>query len=157
MAKNSFKIIVLSILTVAATLTSCNRKTVYDHYMHTPIVGWEKNDTLSFYVSPMTESTTYTEELGLRVNGAYPFMDLCLVVEQRIIPSNIVLRDTVNCKLADDNGQMKGHGISFYQYNIPITELQLSEGDSIEVFIRHNMKREILPGISDVGIKLSKK
>lgn len=156
MAKNSIKLTILTLLTVAATLVSCNRKTVYDHYVHTPIVGWEKNDTLSFYLSPMAESATYKEELGLRVNGAYPFMDLCLVVEQHVLPGNLVLRDTVNCKLADNMGQMKGHGISFYQYNIPVTELRLGEGDSLVVFIRHNMKREILPGISDVGIKLSK-
>ncbi len=153
---NSIKLITIALLTVAATLVSCNRKTVYDRYGHTPITGWEKNDTLSFYVSPMAEGGNYAEELGLRINGAYPFMDLCLVVEQRILPGNLTLRDTVNCQLADNNGQMKGHGISFYQYNIPITELKLSKGDSLQVFIRHNMKREILPGISDVGVKLTR-
>ena len=31
------------------------------------------------------------------------------------------------------------------------------KGDSIIVSVRHNMKREILPGISDIGYMLIKK
>jgi hypothetical protein len=37
-----------------------------------------------------------------------------------------------------------------------VRQLQLQEGDSLHVVVRHNMKREILPGIFDVGIKLLK-
>ena len=33
---------------------------------------------------------------------------------------------------------------------------QMHQGDSIHVAIRHDMKREILPGVSDIGIKISK-
>ena len=50
---------------------------------------------------------------------------------------------------------MKGHGISTYQYNFHLTTLTLNEGDSLHIAVRHNMKREILPGISDIGIRLS--
>ena len=157
MSKNNLNLVIILMLTVATTFVSCNRKTVYDRYGHTPITGWEKNDTLSFHISPMEQDGEYAEELGLRINGAYPFMSLWLVVEQRIYPRNVTLRDTVICRLADSMGNIQGHGISYYQYKIPVIELQLAKGDSIDVFIRHNMKREILPGISDVGLKLTRR
>ena len=148
---------VLILFTVATTWMSCNRKTVYDQYGHTPIAGWEKSDTLQFSVKPMEAAGTYAEELGLRINGAYPFKGLTLIIEQHIYPAETVVRDTLNCALTDDNGNATGKGISYYQYNIPMKDLQLKQGDSLQVFIRHNMKREILPGISDVGLKMVRK
>lgn len=64
--------------------------------------------------------------------------------------------DTIQCKLIDKNGATTGQGISYYQYNFPINVYQLNKNDSIHVTIRHDMKREILPGISDIGLKVVK-
>ena len=50
-------------------LAACNGATVYDTYVHTPIAGWEKNDTLSFEVAPLPETGHYQESLGLRITG----------------------------------------------------------------------------------------
>jgi gliding motility-associated lipoprotein GldH len=149
--------IILSAITVASALASCNRKTVYDQYGHTPLAGWERNDTLSFAVRPMENDGVFKEEVGLRINDSYPFMDLCLIVEQTVFPANITRSDTLNCKLVDSNGKAKGKGLSYYQFNFHLTDLQLVKGDSLHVSIRHNMKREILPGIADIGLRLSRK
>ena len=43
-----------------------------------------------------------------------------------------------------------------YQYIFPLKTLPLEKDDSLFIEIRHDMKREILPGITDVGIKLSR-
>ncbi|MBR1688355.1 MAG: gliding motility lipoprotein GldH [Prevotella sp.] len=148
----------LAAVAAAALLTgmaACNRKTVYDHYSHTPVAGWERNDTLSFDIKPMAAGGEYREEVGLRINDAYPFMGLSLVIEQTILPAHLIRSDTLNCKLIDEHGTVKGHGISTYQYNFHLTTLTLNEGDSLHIAVRHNMKREILPGISDIGIRLS--
>ena len=143
------------------TLPSCNQQTVYDKYAHTPIAGWEKNDTLSFDIPPLWEAGHYSERLGLRITGDYPFMGLTLIVEQNIYHNNKKMAseskiDTINCQLIDKNGTTKGQGISYYQYNFPINIYKMHQGDSIHIAIRHDMKREILPGISDIGIKISK-
>ena len=143
-------------LAVALALAGGNRKTLYNHYEHTPIAGWEKNDTLIFDVNPARQEGVYREEVGLRINGAYPFQGLCLIVEQLILPSGVTRSDTLNCSLIDREGNVKGQGVSYYQYNFHLTNLSLSQGDSLHVRIRHNMKREILPGIADVGLSLKK-
>lgn len=144
------------IFTVTLGITSCNRKTIYNHYNHTPLTGWERNDTLTFGINPMTATGVYKEELGLRINESYPFMKLTLVVEQEIVPSGIIRYDTLSCQLVDKNGDVKSSGVNYYQYNYHITNLSLNKGDSVTVRVRHNMKREIMPGISDIGIKISR-
>ena len=143
-------------ITVALALAGCNRKTIYSHYEHTPIGGWEKVDHLSFTLSPVPESGDFSEEVGLRINGAYPFMGLTLIVEQQTWPTGYMRSDTLSCNLIDEDGTILGEGISFYQYNFPMNNITLTEGDSLHVSIRHNMKREILPGISDIGLTLRK-
>jgi gliding motility-associated lipoprotein GldH len=138
-------------------VASCNRKAIYSHYEHTPLAGWEKNDTLIFGISPVKEDGIYHEEVGLRINDLYPFMSLNLVVEQMNVTQGTLLqRDTLNCSLVERDGRVKGRGVSFYQYNFHLNDLNLVVGDSFAVYIRHNMKREILPGIADVGIQLTK-
>ncbi len=135
---------------------ACQQKTVYNHYEHTPLSGWERNDTLTYAVGPIREDGQYREEIGLRISGDYPFMGLNLVVEQRVIPSGDTRRDTLSCTVIDNQGNAKGRGISHYQYLFHLTTLSLHKDDHLYIAIRHDMKREILPGISDIGVKLSR-
>lgn len=141
-------------LFIIVTLISCNSHVVYDKYNHTPIAGWEKNDTLTFDVPKVVAAGEYYPSLGLRINGAYPFMGLTLIIEQRILPENKVLTDTLQCDLISKSGTAKGQGISYYQYKFPIKSTYLNKGDSLHISVRHDMKREILPGISDIGFQL---
>lgn len=135
-------------------LAACNRRLVYDKYVSTPVTGWEKNDTLSFEISPVDSAASYQSYLGLRITDAYPFTALTLIVEQHVYPCDEVMVDTVHCQLTDDRGNATGNGLSYHQYKFPITLMQLQHGDSIHVRVRHDMKREILPGVSDVGLSL---
>lgn len=64
--------------------------------------------------------------------------------------------DTLTCTLFDRKGTVKGQGISYYQYHFCISELDFHQGDSIHITVRHDMKREIMPGIADVGISISR-
>jgi len=147
---------------MALSLASCKDSLVYDSYSHTPIAGWEKNDTLTFDIPPLAMAGYYQEQLGLRITGAYPFMGLTLIVEQTIYPNErdkydkIEKIDTIQCDLIDNNGVTKGQGISSYQYNFPVNVYRMNANDSVHVTIRHDMKREILPGISDIGIKMNR-
>jgi len=135
-------------------LTACKQRTVYYHYEHTPLSGWEKNDTLVFTTDTIAIDGTYSEEIGIRINGTYPFLQLNLVVEHLVMPAMTVKSDTLSCRLIDETGNALGNGVSNYQYLIPLTSLTLKKGDRLRIAIRHDMKREILPGISDIGLRL---
>ena len=142
------------VLTVAATVMSCNRKTVYDRYQPVAQEGWNKDDTLVFTVRPVKQGGVFKEEVGLRTTGDYPFMGLCLIVEQTVLPSAVTRYDTLNCRLTSDDGNIKGRGVSCYQYRFHLTNITLADGDSLCVRIRHNMRRETMPGITDVGMRI---
>lgn len=142
---------------VAMAFASCNRSTIYSQYLHTPISGWEKNDTLTFSIPRMQTDMVLKAIIGLRITDAYPFKTVCLIVDKAISPDNIIDSDTINCSLFDNDGMSKGRGVSCYQFNYHVSNMHLMKGDSVAIHIRHNMKREILPGISDVGITLEEK
>ena len=147
-------------------LCGCNRKTIYHHYEHTPLAGWEKSDTIVFCVPPVPQSTVLHEEVELRISNRYPFMGLSLVVDHTTLPANasrktgktmpagLMRTDTLNCSLVGEDGNFKVKGVGYYQYHFHLTDISVNEGDSLVVAIRHAMRRETLPGIADVGIKL---
>ena len=143
-------------MTIVCALAACDRLPIYTHFEHTPINGWEKNDTLDFGVHPVKEVGDYREELALRINESYPFRGLCLIVKQTVLPSGYQHIDTINCNLFDKKGHKKGDGINYYQYAFHINTIYLKEGDSLHIQDRNNMKREIMPGIADIGIRIDK-
>jgi len=158
MPNSKYTLLYISSLTLLILLlTACDKRTVYNHYEHTPLSGWERNDTLSFAVGPVGESGSYVEDLGLRISNEYPFMSLSLIVDQEVSSTHEKRRDTLACDLISGQGVVKGQGVSQYQYSFHLTTMELQSGDKLYVSVRHDMKREILPGISDVGLKLSRK
>ena len=142
---------------LAAGLTACDESLAYSHYEHTQLAGWEKSDTLFFDTPRIKNNGRYRVELGLRTTGDFPFTSLSLNIEQHILPANTTKNYKVTCRLMEDNGLTRGQGVSIYQFAFPIADIDLQEGDSVQFRIRHDMKREILPGIADIGIKLSRK
>lgn len=139
---------------VAFLFSACTPNVVYNKYQSAPLTGWDRNDTLFFEVPKLTHGGAYDMEMGLRINGDYPFMALTLIVEQTVLPKGNVVCDTVNCQFFDQQGRQLSGGISYFQYTFPIRTVNLQANDSLHVTVRHGMKKEILPGISDVGISL---
>ena len=142
------------LLAMLMAVTACSDGVVYSNYEHTALAGWERNDTLPFSIRPLKESGTYALDLGLRTSAGYPFRRVTMIVEQKVMPSNVTRCDTVTCELTDDKGKVKGNGISNYQYVFHVSDRHYHKGDSLHISVRHDMKREILPGITDVGISL---
>ena len=143
-------------ITVALAITAgCNRKTIYHQYEHTPLAGWEKNDTLVYQLPPAEERAVVQRDVELRVSVDYPFRSVCLIIEQTVFPSRRSRCDTLKCELVSAECKVMGSGVSLYQYLFHLPDISLNKGDSLRIGIRHDMKREILPGIADVGLRLT--
>lgn len=145
---------VLATVATAAVLTACDEVIVYSHYEHTHLTGWERNDTILFCIPSMSQPGRFDETLGVRINDTYPFTSISLIVEQRVYPGYRSRRDTIKCTLADENGIFRGPGVDLHQNTFQLGHIDLKRGDSLTVKVRHVMKRETLPGISDIGITL---
>lgn len=148
-------LILNSSLLILALASSCQSRTAYYQYRHTPVQGWEKNDTLAFNIPCVPAAGDYGAEVGVRINNEFPFKALTLIIEQQVLPSGKTFTDTLRCPLISDKGKSLGQGVGSYQYTFPLRRLRLSEGDSLHVVIRHDMMREIMPGVSDIGYELS--
>lgn len=149
----------LTILTLAAAaiFASCDSKTVYSHYEHTPQEGWERIDTLFFEVPPVKEAGIYQEEIGIRTDIGFPFLSLALNVAQDVLPQGEHYQTTKNCVLYDEMGKELGNGISRFQTVVYLTDVKLNAGESMRICITHNMRREMMTGVSDIGIILTRK
>lgn len=137
-------------------MVACDRKTVFDKYVHTPLNGWEKNDTIAFSIDSIRQRGEYMEEIGVRTNGQYPFTSLTIAVHQTVQPSGAVHDTTINCTFMDNENSSASNGIGYSQFSFPLKKVRMEAGDTLHVTIRHNMKREILPGVSDIGFKLTR-
>ena len=149
------RFLTIIIAVASGFIASCDRLPVYTHFQPVPQNGWEKEEALLFTVSPVKEGGQYARQLGLRINSLYPFYNLCLVVEQTTVPSGRVCNDTLYCTLFDKGGRLKGKGVNYFQYAFPLNSVALEANDSLVVSVKHNMKRNLLNGITDVGFTLS--
>lgn len=135
-------------------MVGCNRKTIYSHFENMSIEGWDQTDTLFFVISPIPEDGIYAEEVGLRINDSYPFTALTLIVEQEVFPSGQTRSDTLNARFVSEDGKRLGSGINLFQYDFPLCNIPLQQSDSIRITLFHHMKRQLLPGISDIGVTM---
>lgn len=159
MLRNNLKCIIGTLLlTVAWSMTSCSRQqTVYANYAPIDDTTWEKTDTITFDVPPVKAAGTYQEKLGLRLADDFPFLALSMDIEIQVQPKGILHSSQHKFSVIDQGGNPKGKGLSLQQYTFDLGDLELEEGDLLHISMAHNMKREILPGVVDLGIILIKK
>ena len=58
--------------------------------------------------------------------------------------------------ITDNEGNVLGTGINHYQYEMALPNIMLHIDDSLHVSVRHLMRRECLPGITDIGLTLER-
>ncbi|MBO4822473.1 MAG: gliding motility lipoprotein GldH [Prevotella sp.] len=159
---NTSKVAALAaVCLTAALLQACYQSTAYFRYFSTNIKGWERDTVLHYHVPAVKEGGFYAEEIGVRTSRLYPFKQLSLVVNQKVISTsgshaNVVNSDTIVLDIYDEEGNLRGKGVDLYQLVVPFKGIRLQEGDSIEMAIHHNMRRFALEGIADVGFKVTK-
>lgn len=145
------------VLAVAAT-ASCRRQLAYHTYRPTPTEGWEQGDTLHFHIDTLRHAGRYAMSIGVRTSAStpYPFQSLFLVVREHWHAPERITCDTIECRLTDSEGDLTGTGVSIYQAEQPLHTLELGDSASADISITHIMRRELLPGITDVGLKLER-
>ena len=149
-------------ITVALTLFSCNRHTIYSHYEPVPACGWQLTDTLHFDValSPMDRERNGSNgtlegvlHLSLRTTNDYPYTDLTVTIRQHTRDHR--LTSTCRLTLADSEGRTMGRGVNLYQYTFIVPCLPMAPDDTLHVDVSHAMKRFPLRGVIDLGISMS--
>ncbi len=148
------KAIVFVVLLALIVLCGC-QQVAYHEFRHIYEPGWDKSDTIHFDTRSLSAGGSYRLDAELRTDKNYPFQKLTIEIEQTVYPSKEKYHDVIDCDLISEEGVIEGDGISYFQYQFHVRDLSLHQGDSVHICLTHNMKREIMPGITDVGIRLS--
>ena len=146
---------VCGLLVAVCVMTGCRQSPIFSHFEPVSSAEWDKEDAIQLPTVALPSDGEYEEELGVCISSEYPFTDLSVIVEHKCYPTHESWSDTVYCRLIDDEGNALGSGISQYQNVFPVRRRQFYEGDSLAILIRHNMKRETLPGILSVGLAIT--
>lgn len=145
----------MTLVVVMLTAIGCGQRPLYSHFEHIPPTGWQRNDTLHFSIT-QKEAGTYGLRLSLRATSLYPFTELALVVERRSRQAGMARADTLFLDITDEEGNQEGAGISLFSYDATLTPPTLESNDTLTLSLRHIMTCDVLPGIADIGITLTK-
>ena len=145
----------LSALFVAVVmlLIACDTTTPYHHYESLPSDGWSRANILHFQLPPASEQGLYTLYVGLRWSPQFPYEGLWVVADTQ---SPFLHSDTIYFLTAQPDGLPTGQGIRLRQSEQPLFRIPLQEGQAVSVDLRHIMHREVLPALSDVGVRMEK-
>ena len=134
---------------------SCTKPVYYEQYQ-TIDNPWDKNREYFFTCEIEDHTVTYNISINIRNNNLYPYQNLWLFYTEEQ-PERLVLRDTIECMLADDYGKWIGSGISIYHLKIPIrTQYKFPQKGQYTFKIRQGMRDDRLKGIEQIGVRLEK-
>lgn len=146
----------VTLMLILLTTWGCTSDVAYHQYQKIDDDGWNRRDTLVFKVDSLHQRGNYATYVCLRTNPDFPYRFLSIVAELTVMPSGKTEHETIRCEIVNDEGVQNGVGIAYHTYEIPTFTGTYGDGDSLRIVMRHNMTREYMPGIMDVGVKVSR-
>lgn len=141
-------------------VTGCTDERQSYAFSHVAPSGWDSEDTLTMTADTLRRGGTYAVILCLRLTTTpptYPYTDITLAVTGHYAAQHhrtVTTTDTLHLTLTSERGDMQGRGTSLFQFDVPFDTLRLVPGCAPTFTISHLMRRDPLPGISDVGLRL---
>lgn len=135
---------------------SCSGGSIYNEYLTINNITWDKDKEYYFTFRIEDASVPYNVSLEVRNNNLYPYRNLWLFFNEEQ-PAGPILRDTIECLLADEYGKWKGSGISLYHSSFPIkTRYSFPEAGQYTFSFRQGMRNDALRGIQEIGLQIEK-
>ncbi|MDP9957438.1 gliding motility-associated lipoprotein GldH [Epilithonimonas hungarica] len=117
--------------------------------------SWKKNDSKSLDFDIKDSQGPKNLVFVIRNNNDYPYSNLRLIakIEEG---KKIISTDTLNYVLAKPNGEWIGTGFgdtkeNLFQYKL---NYKFPQNGNYSVKVVQAMRRNVLPGIEDIGIKI---
>ncbi len=139
----------------ALSLVACN-PAGEEVYMNSLDNAWAKNKNQIFEFEIKDAQTPKNIIFVVRNNNDYPYSNIRVISSLSKVGQKGVKPDTLNYTLAQPNGAWIGSGFgetkeTLFQYKL--NHKFPSEG-KYKVEVRHAMRKDVLPGIEDFGIKI---
>lgn len=139
-------------------LFSCDTSVVFQQQKAIPAEGWHYQDSVVLRAMVDDTLSLHTLHLDIRNSVDYRYSNLFVFLDIEF-PRGRILRDTIECILADRQGNWKGSGFGRMRTNRFLfrDDVWFPEKGTYTFRIYQGMREDQLTGITDVGIRIEKK
>ena len=148
----------IAIIIILLGLFSCDSNKVFEEYIEVENANWQKENIASFEFIAKDTITAHNIYINIRNTGDYLYSNLYLFVTMKG-PNGGILKDTVNCILADNRGKWLGSGVGdLWDLQIPyVGGFKFAQTGSYIISYEQAMRVEKgLKGITDIGLRVEK-
>lgn len=147
-------------LTCIATLlmlSSCNPDLFYSDDHDVNAKGWNLYNPERFEIEITDTAQFYNFFVDLRLSDNYPYSNLFLFITTTF-PDGSIARDTVECPVADAQGQWYGkHSGTIVDCRYPLCrKVRFPNSGTYHFDIVHGMRDADLEGVRNIGLRLEK-
>lgn len=137
---------------------ACRNNVVFEVQKAIPGQSWHFEDSLVFEAMINDTLSLHKMYLDIRNSTDYEYSNLFLFLDIEF-PDGEVLRDTIECVLADRRGQWTGRGFGQFRFNRFLfrDDVWFPAKGVYTFTLHHGMRNDELFGISDAGIRIEKK
>jgi gliding motility-associated lipoprotein GldH len=138
-------------------IVSCDPNRFYEKNVDFANESWSKDSIAIFEVEITDTLTVYNVYLNNRINGQYEYSNLYLFITTQL-PNEQLMRDTLECILADPTGRWLGKGFgSVWSNRIPYRRnIRFPFTGKYTFYVEQAMREEELKHILNAGIRIEK-
>lgn len=140
---------------ICLAVSACGHEDWFHTYRQIPAAEWAKSDTLAFELPAVPDSGFYDFSVEMRTTDAFPYTGLKIAVLTVVGQAAPARRDTVDAPVLSATGKPLGEGVTLHHNEFPLFRLFLPAGERPTLRLCHLMRREDIPGITAVGLKVS--
>ncbi len=150
-----FKTKYIFLLSFLILLSSCDNKMIYEKNKKINKGVWNQKDIVKFNVEISDTISLHNFYINIRNSGNYTYSNIFLFINT-IFPDGKKVRDTVECMLANPDGQWLGKGLSDIKYNRILLKkgIKFLQKGNYSFEFEQGMRKENLLGIVDIGIRI---
>mgnify|MGYP001769078661 CR=1 FL=1 len=134
---------------------ACDPNRFYENNVDFKSETWHKDSVAIFDVEIPDTFGVYNIYLNSRINGQYGYSNLYLFVTT-LLPNEQIIRDTLECILADVNGKWLGKGFgNIWSNKIPYRKyIRFPQKGKYTFYIEQAMREDELKHILNAGIRI---
>lgn len=153
--KYYFAFLLAALLLLAS---ACDTSVVFEKHQPIPAEGWHYKNKVVFEALVNDTTSLHNLYIDVRNTTDYSFSNLYIFLDIEF-PDGNMLRDTIECTLADRTGKWTGKGFGKIRSNRFLfrTDVWFPQQGYYIFRIEQAMRREVLEGISDIGIRIERK
>lgn len=144
------------LLSLLIFTSACQKRTLYREFKEFKNYVWNKPDKISFEIPIKKQGQLANVIFTVRHVGQYPFDNLTIEVNLTTPKGEtITLEKEINLK--DDKGEFKGDvaGNLYDVEEILWKEIELKDAGTYTITVENIMQRDRIPGLVDIGIKVT--